>query len=55
MYKYYSRDFDTPEAMLPEKEKMRKAGFKGAFTVAFENGVRIKLEDAQKKIDRTGK
>ncbi|HMV24137.1 MAG TPA: N-acetylmuramoyl-L-alanine amidase [Saprospiraceae bacterium] len=55
MYKYYSRDFDTPEAMLPEKEKIRKAGFKGAFTVAFENGVRIKLEDAQKKIDRTGK
>ncbi|HMX84087.1 MAG TPA: N-acetylmuramoyl-L-alanine amidase, partial [Saprospiraceae bacterium] len=55
MYKYYSRDFDTPEAMLPEKEKMRKAGFKGAFTVAFENGVRIKLEDAKKKIDRTGK
>lgn len=50
MYKYYTKDYDSPEALQADKEKLRKAGFKGAFTVAFENGVRINLDEAQKKL-----
>ena len=49
-YKYASGKFSTFEEAYAAQSKIRELGFDGAFVVAFENGKRISIEEAKKKL-----
>lgn len=55
MYKYYGKAHESLDTLQNDKEKYKKEGFKDVFTVAFENGTRISLNEAQKKFRSTPK
>jgi N-acetylmuramoyl-L-alanine amidase len=50
MYKVTSGSFSTPEEVVKHQEKIRNAGYKDAFVVAFKNNQRIDFKEAVKQI-----
>lgn len=49
-YKYLSQSFPAITQINFEKERLKKLGFADMFTVAYENGNKIPLDEAQKKL-----
>lgn len=49
-YKYLSQPYPAIKEINSEKERLKKAGFEDMFTVAYENGNKIPVNEAQKKI-----
>ncbi len=49
-YKYLSRPFPAITQVNTEKERLKKVGFGDMFTVAYENGTKITIDQAQKKL-----
>jgi len=47
-YKYLAIGFKSYEEATKAKSQLRKSGFNQAFVVAYQNGNRIKMEDALK-------
>lgn len=48
-FKYYSKAFLSPDELSKEKKNLKNLGFKDVFTVAFEDGNKINLDEAQRK------
>ncbi|MFI5141993.1 MAG: N-acetylmuramoyl-L-alanine amidase, partial [Bacteroidia bacterium] len=52
VYKLTSGSFSTPDEVIKHQEKMRAAGYKDAFVVAFKNNQRIDFKEAVKQISK---
>ena len=50
MYKITSGSFSAPDEVIKHQEKIRAAGYKDAFVVAFKNNQRIDFKEAVKQI-----
>jgi len=50
VYKVTSGSFSTPDEVIKHQEKIRAAGYKDAFVVAFKNNQRIDFKEAVKQI-----
>jgi N-acetylmuramoyl-L-alanine amidase len=50
VYKITSGSFSTPDEVVKHQEKIRAAGYKDAFVVAFKNNQRIDFKEAVKQI-----
>ncbi len=50
VYKITSGSFSTPDEVIKHQEKIRAAGYKDAFVVAFKNNQRIDFKEAVKQI-----
>lgn len=48
-FKYYGKAFLSPDELSKEKKYLKSLGFKDVFTVAFEDGNKINLDEAQRK------
>jgi N-acetylmuramoyl-L-alanine amidase len=54
-FKYLSGNFKTMDEAFEEQRRLRKEGFKDAFTVAFSNGKKISIKDAKILIEKDKK
>ena len=52
-FKYYTGNFKTIDEAFEEQRRLRKNGFKDAFTVAFSNGKKINLNEAREMLDKS--
>ena len=52
VYKVTSGSFSTPDEVIKHQEKIRAAGYKDAFVVAFKNNQRIDFKEAVKQISK---
>lgn len=52
VYKITSGSFTTPDEVIKHQEKIRAAGYKDAFVVAFKNNQRIDFKEAVKQISK---
>jgi len=52
VYKITSGSFSTPDEVIKHQEKIRAAGYKDAFVVAFKNNQRIDFKEAVKQIQK---
>ena len=54
LFKYQIKNLNTLEEAFATQVRLQTAGFRDAFIVAYNNGQRIRMEEARKLMEQNG-